>query len=85
MPRSLTARETAVLAHVVVDPAAWWTHVCSRDGSDGHHALNAEACLAAKVARRADEYDAAVAADGADYKNRAARDAAQRAIDPTSV
>jgi len=26
-----------------------------------------------------------VAADGADYKNRAARDAAQRAIDPTSV
>ena len=75
MPRSLTARETAVLAHVVVNPVAWWTHACSRDGSDGNHAINAEAALAAKVAKRADQYDAALAARGADYQTRAERDA----------
>ena len=80
MPRALTARETAVLAHVV-DPVAWWTHVCSRDGSDGHHAINAEACLAAKVARWAAEYDAAVAADGADYQTGVERGAAELAAE----
>jgi len=81
MPRALTARETAVLAHVVVNPVAWWTHACSRDGSDGKHAIDAEAALAAKVARRANQYDAAVAADGADYQTRAERDAAELAAE----
>jgi hypothetical protein len=80
--RALTDRETVVLAHVVLDPVAWWTHVCGRDGSDGKRALDAEAALAEKVAKGANSYDAALAADGADYKNRVARDAAQRAIDP---
>jgi hypothetical protein len=74
MPRSLTSRETAVLAHVVVNPVAWWTHACSRDGSDGNHAINAEAALAAKVEKRADQYDAELAARGADYQTRAERD-----------
>jgi len=81
MPRSLTARETAVLAHVVVNPVAWWTHACSRDGSDGHHAINAEAALAAKIAKQASKYDAAVAADGTDYQTRAERDAAELAAE----
>jgi len=81
MPRALTDREHAVLAYVVVDPVAWWTHACSRDGSDGKHAIDAEAALAAKVAKRADQYDAALAAQGADYQTRAERDAAALAAE----
>ena len=27
MSRNLTDEEQAVLAHVVVDPVAWWAHV----------------------------------------------------------
>jgi len=84
MPRALTDREHAVLANVVVDPVAWWTHVCSRDGSDGKRALNAEACLAAKVEKNAADYDTMLAAGGADYQTRIERDAAQRALDPTA-
>ena len=76
--RELTERERAVLAHVVVDPDAWWEHCCSCDGSDGQRALDHEACLSAKVARWGGEYDAAVALP--DYKTRAERDAEQEAL-----
>lgn len=75
-PRQLTNRERVVLAHTARDPDGWWAHVCSKDGSDGKRALDAEECLRAKVATHGGDYDAAVAAEGADYKNRVARDAA---------
>ena len=77
MPRALTDRESAVLAHVVMDPDEWWTHVCSRDGSDGGRALDAEACLANKVAKWGPEYDTKLAAGG--YKNRVVRQAEEDA------
>ena len=71
--RSLTDRERAVLAHVVVDPDAWWSHCCSCDGSNGQRAIDCEAALAAKVARWSGEYDTQVAQP--DYKTRAVRQA----------
>ena len=67
--RSLTSNERAVLAHVVIDPVAWWEHVQSKDGSDGKRKLSAEACLATKVTRWQGEYDTALAAGG--YQTRA--------------
>ena len=73
--RDLTTNERAVLAHVVFEPVAWWEHVQSKDGSDGKRALNAEACLAAKVQKYSGEYEAALARDGADYKTRSEREA----------
>ena len=73
MARQLTDREPAVLAHMVVDPVAWWEHVCSCDGSNGLRALDAEAALFAKVERHGPKYDAAIAAPN--YKTRAERDA----------
>ena len=73
MARELTERERAVLAHVVIDPVAWWEHVCSCDGSDGRRAIDCEAALEAKVARWGTAYDEAVA--GSDYKTRAEREA----------
>jgi len=72
--RDLTTNERAVLAHVVIDPVAWWEHVQSKDGSDGKRALNAEACLAVKVQKYSGEYEAALARDGADYQTRAERE-----------
>lgn len=71
--RALTDRERAVLAHVVVDPDAWWSHCCSCDGSNGQRAIDSEAALAAKVAKWSGEYDTAVAQP--DYKTRAVREA----------
>ena len=73
--RDLTTNEHAVLAHVVLEPVAWWEHVLSCDGSNGKHALNAEACLASKVQKYSGEYEAALARDGADYKTRSEREA----------
>ena len=72
--RDLTTNERAVLAHVVLDPGAWWEHVQSRDGSDGKRKLNAEACLGAKVQKYSGEYETALARDGADYQTRAERE-----------
>jgi hypothetical protein len=75
--RDLTDRERAVLAHVVVDPDAWWSHCCSCDGTNGQRAIDCEAALAAKVARWSGEYDTAVAQP--DYKTRAVRQAEEDA------
>ena len=78
MPRSLTDRERAVLAHVVESPDEWWTHVSSFDGATGGLVLDAEACLANKVAKWGSEYDTTLAAGG--YKNRVVRQAEEDAL-----
>ena len=69
MPRDLTTNERAVLAHVVVDPDAWWAHACATANVDEEQAL------AAKVARWQADYDAAALALGEAYQTRAQRDA----------
>jgi len=71
--RELTTNERAVLAHKVTDPDAWWAHANAVDGSDGKHAIDHEAALAAKVTRWQSEYDAAPA----ELKTRLQRDAAE--------
>jgi hypothetical protein len=65
--RDLTTNESAVLAHVVLDPIGWWTHANSVVKIDH------EAALAAKVAKYQDSYDEAVAGD--DYQTLAERHA----------
>jgi len=65
--RDLTDNETAVLAHVVLDPIGWWTHANSVAKIDH------EAALLAKVAKYQASYDEAVAGD--DYKTAAERHA----------
>ena len=77
MPRALTDRERLVLSHVVMDPHAWWSHVCSRNGAGGSRALDAEACLANKVSKWGPDYDAKLAAGN--YKNRVVRQAEEDA------
>ena len=73
--RDLTIDELAVLAHDVVDPAAWWVH-CQTVFRG-----NPEAALAARISgiRSADE----AVKDQPGYKNRADRDlAAIRPLPP---
>lgn len=70
MPRPLTDLETAVLAHVVPDPVAWWTNV------HGAAAItNEEDALREKIARWIGPYQTAKATLGVNYKTRAQRDA----------
>jgi len=69
--RELTDRERAVLAHMVVDPDAWWTHATNWPK------INQEDALAAKVLRWGADYDTAVAQPG--YKTRAVRQAEENA------
>lgn len=70
MPRPLTDLETAVLAHAVPDPVAWWTNV------HGAPAItDEEAALREKIARWIGPYQAAKAALGVNYKTRAQRGA----------
>ena len=68
MPRDLTTNERAVLAHVVVDPDAWWAHACAAPN------VSEEAALAGKVSRWQPEYDAAVLTQGQAYQTRAQRE-----------
>lgn len=63
----MTNEQRAVLAHVVLDPDAWWAHCQSVMGS------RAGAVLAEKVARHQASYDAAFALGG--YQTRAEREA----------
>lgn len=68
--RELTELEHNIVAHVVVDPVAWWDHANHEDRK-----VDAEQALAEKIARHSEEYLAASAEP--DYKNRAQRDAAE--------
>jgi len=65
-----TAYAKKVLAHMVVDPDAWWAHAKSVEKIDEVKALND------KVERWKATYDAAVVAEGKDYKDRVAQDKA---------
>ena len=49
--RTLTDNERAVLAHMVVDPDAWWVH------ANAVEKIDHEAALAAKVKRWQGAYD----------------------------
>ena len=69
MPRALTSDERAVLAHIVTDPDAWWSHANDVDKID------AEAALVAKIDRWRGDYEAATEAKGNAYQTRAQRDA----------
>lgn len=69
---SMTPEQRAVLAHVVVDPDAWYAHAVSFFGQ----AL-ADKHLAAKVARWTPDYEAAQAKGG--YQTRATRDIEEKA------
>ena len=71
MARALTTDERAVLADVVLDPDAWWTHANSRAFRG-----NPEGALAEKVQRHRPAYQARLT-NGA-YKNRSERDAERR-------
>jgi len=70
MPRALTSNEQAVLAHCVIDPAAWWENACAAG-----NIADPEVALAQKVIRWQGEYDAALALDGENYQDRATREA----------
>lgn len=67
----LTEKHLAVLAHVVLDPDAWYAHAVETLGEE--KGLGA---LEAKVARWKVQYEAAKAKEGANYKTRAEREAA---------
>lgn len=67
--RALTTNERNVLAHMVIDPDAWWEHATNWGQVDE------EAALADKVARWQSDYEAAVAAGN--YQTRAEREAAE--------
>lgn len=69
--RQLTETEAAVLAHVVPSPDAWAEHCFNTFSVE-----RAEAALAAKVSRWKPVYEAALAAEGVNYKTRAQRDSA---------
>ena len=66
MARKLTTKEHEVLAHIVVDPDAWWAHA-----SKPERKTPAEDALAAKVTRWKPKYDQENGKAG--YKNRAVR------------
>lgn len=66
----MTREQKAVLAHVVVDPDAWYAHVLARFGEE-----RAAQALADKVARWRPQYEMSKAAPG--YKTRAERDEAE--------
>lgn len=67
---SPTAYAKKVLAHMVLDPDAWWAHAKSIEKIDHVAALNA------KVERWKSTYEACLLAEGKDYKDRVAQDKA---------
>ena len=69
---ALTTEQREVLAHVVVDPDAWFSHAVATFGAE-----KAAEFLEAKVARWGPDYEVKKAAGG--YKDRAARQAEEDA------
>lgn len=68
---AMTPDQRAVLAHVVIDPDAWYAHAVAHFGQE-----IADRHLAAKVARWQPSYDAEVVKPG--YRTRAVRETAER-------
>lgn len=66
----MTNEQRAVLAHVVIDPDQWYADAVRDLGQ-----APADAALAAKVARWQPTYEAALVAEGANYRTRAEREA----------
>jgi hypothetical protein len=62
----VTDEEIAIIGHVVVDPIAWLQNAYDQVGPRA---------IMEKIAKYKPEYDAAKAAQGVNYKNRAQRDA----------
>ena len=68
--RLLTQEESEVLAHIVVDPAAWWLHCQHAPNID-----DPEAALAGKVLKWRPAYLAELLELGGDYQTRAQKEA----------
>ncbi len=66
----MTEEQRAVLAHVVIDPDAWYDHAISVFGRQ-----KARECLVEKVDRWRPSYEDALAQEGAGYRARAEREA----------
>jgi hypothetical protein len=69
MTRPITDDERAVLAHVLIDPDAWWAHVQSAPNG-----IDPEAIIAEKVSRWRPAYLAARQAEGDAYMARSERE-----------
>ncbi len=67
--RNLTDRESAVLAHVVLDASGWWAHA-----RQAPNLPDPERALINKVARWGRDYDTALRVQGGGYQARAARE-----------
>ena len=63
----MTKEQRIVLAHVVIDPDAWWAHAVKVFGE-----AKAGEMLAAKVARHKSDYELSMQKGG--YKTRAERE-----------
>lgn len=83
MTIQLTPEETAVLAHVVIDPDAWLAGAYAGFGAHGGTPKEVEdrvrSALDQKVARWAPSFEADKARLGGAIKNRAAREAISEA------
>ena len=76
--RPLTVEEREVLAHVVVDPEAWWLHcqtVRNSKNKDMYMIRDPEKALADKVSRWKPEFDAQKLELTENYKDRSVRQA----------
>lgn len=67
--RPLTDQETEKLADIVVDPVAWWTHVCNVFSP-----ADAESALALKIANPSHVANRQSRLARGNYKTRAQRD-----------
>lgn len=67
-----TAYATKVLAHMVLDPDAWWAHAQAVEKIDEEQALTD------KVERWKSTYEASLLTEGEDYKDRVAQDRAAK-------
>ncbi len=68
--RTFTDADLEAIAHSVVDPLEWANHAFAEVGANA---------ITAKVEKYRADYEAAKTKYGADYKNRAQRDAEEKA------